>query len=466
METLKRVHLADVSMTPEQAISIAEILPEVKGLAHINLLENTELVKLADAKTEDLQEEACALYASLLAATRVSKTIVCVDVDVPSEESGEVVKAIAKQVVAYCLRNMERVPVAEISSAISAVLAGSQDAKEPPYPDVLAHLVGHDALQDDTDGDTESAPDEDYVIGGTGVVKALTCCLKNRGDDSRRQSGEFIRDVEEGHHTAAVETTRLPPGKAKDMSKHLLMSARKIRIRLQPALAKAKANPGDDKHNLRKLMFLDTTLAGIIKRFEDEFPDTRVHVGAHRVPKPIGSPLEQTSTSASAPETEPYPDAVPSDGEEDTEVHPAPLSRSNSVLSTTARALAAQEGRVLRAGHRFRANIITQEHFDLLSSLDAIEADPNHAPMLQELVEELGDEELLQKMRDKGVMRTYKEDKDEIFEKLRQKDPDHWERFRESLEKAKANVTVATDDKSMGIETAVASSQEEETIAD
>ena len=55
MENLKRIHLQDVSMTSEQAIAIIEVFSEVPTLAHINMLGNAELEKLADAKTEEAQ---------------------------------------------------------------------------------------------------------------------------------------------------------------------------------------------------------------------------------------------------------------------------------------------------------------------------------------------------------------------------------------------------------------------------
>jgi hypothetical protein len=243
MACLKRIHLADCAMSPEQAIALAEILPEVAGLAHVSFLENPQLVKLAtNAKTEETQEEACALFASLLAAARVSTSLVALEIEVPGEQSSDLVKALAKQVVAYCLRNME-LAAATAAKAQAEVLA----KPEPEYPDVLQRLVGHDiARSSDMDADVDAAPDEDYVIGGTGVVRALTACLKNRGDESRRQSGEFIRDVENGVvHPRAVPSG----GKAKETSKHLLLSARKIRLRLQPAIAKARATATDDTQN-------------------------------------------------------------------------------------------------------------------------------------------------------------------------------------------------------------------------
>ncbi|OHW94928.1 cell wall biogenesis protein mhp1 [Colletotrichum incanum] len=441
LEGLRRVHLADVAMTSEQAIALAEILPEAKMLAHISFLENPELAKLADAKTEEAQEEACALYASFLAATRVSKTIVCVDIDVPSDNSGEIVKALAKQVVAYCLRNMERFPIGDISSVISTVLAESQDSLPggpiPPYPDVLAHLVGHDVLRDDSDN--ESAPDDDYVIGGTGVVKALTCCLKNRGDESRRQSGEFIRDFEDGVSVPAGPRPKLPPGKAKDMSKHLLASARKIRLRLQPALSKARVNPEEDEHNLRKLMFLDATLANIIKRFEDEFPDTRVSTD-EASETTLPSQSDQLGTSLSSTE-DPDQHSIPSDAEDETGLSVRPgLQRTNSALSHTSKALAEEEGRIHRAGHKIRSGIIKPEYYGLLSGVLEVGLDPKHTAMLHQMIEEIDDPELTQKVEEKGIMRVFNEDRDQIREGLRALDPSHWDRFVESQEKARGNV--------------------------
>ncbi|KAJ4185484.1 Microtubules assembly and stabilization protein [Fusarium falciforme] len=436
MKALKRIHLEDVQMTPEQAIALVEVLPEVKALAHINITNNTEIMKLADARTEEAQEEACALYASLLAAARVSKSLICVDIEVPSERSGEIVKAMAKQVVAYCLRNMERIPDADVNAALASTLAENglegHDHKHHTYPDVLAHLVGHDVLDQDEDIDLDgSAPDEDYVIGGTGVVKALTCCLKNRGDESRRQSGEFIREVENGESRPAP--TLSTGGKAKDMSKHLLMGARKIRLRLQPALTKARANPGD-QDNLRRLTFLDDTLQGIIKRFEDEYPDTREE------PAKPTRPRAETKGAVEPPIVLPPedPSLALSDNEDDSELNAAgALSRSNSMAKT----LAEEEGRILRAGHRFRVGFFKQEQMDLFSTIDDISSDPKHVRMLSELAEDIGGE-LLEIVKEKGPARAFKEHRDIALKSMEESDPEHWEHFAEAQHKARANITV------------------------
>ncbi|CAG9949619.1 unnamed protein product [Clonostachys rosea f. rosea IK726] len=452
MKPLKRIHLQDVAMTSEQAIALVEILPEVHQLAHINLLDNPELVALADARTEEAQEEACALYASLLAACRVSESIICVDIEVPSEQSGEIVKAMAKQVVAYCLRNMERIPDHDVGAAISLALNETQrergESKSSAYPDVLVHLVGHDVLDEDESVDDDgSAPDDDYVIGGTGLVKALTCCLENRGDASSGQYGEFIGELEEDE----TEGSKLAAGrKAKDMSKHLLAGARKIRMRLQPALTRARAHHPRDEQNLRKLVFLDDTLQGIIKRFEDEYPDTREPI------ETLGEPAASSKShveilSASPPGAEDK--GAISDGEDESKIQPPrPLSRSNSVLS---KLLAEEEAQVLRVGHRFRSGLFTQEQMDVLSTVDDIGNDPKHITLLTGIAEDVGGE-LLDLVKQKGVIRAFKEDRDIVFKCMQEHDPDHWDNFVESQRKARANITVPTSDTKPTVETQLA----------
>ncbi|KAI4861543.1 RNI-like protein [Hypoxylon rubiginosum] len=435
MDSLRRLHLADVSLSSEHTISLAEILPEVKTLAHLNLLENADLVKLADAKTEEGQEEACALYASLLAAARVSPALVKIDIDNPSADSGEVVKALANRVVVYCMRNLQGVPDIRDST-------GEDGQKLDKLPDVLRHLVGHeeDYPLVDEDDDSEPAPDEDYVIGGTGVVKALACVLKNRGDDSRRHSGEFTRDLETG---TAMPRAHLPPGKVKDMSRYLLLSARKIRARLQPALAMAKASSNEDIHNYHRLVFLDQTIEGIIKRFEDEFPETRELEAIVPDTPPAAEP--ELSASISSLEADA---GLLSDTEDiETEVRsPASRSRSNSIISHTSKALAEEEGRALRVGHRFRRGLIKQEHFDLLTGSEEIRNDPDHIKLIVGLMDELfeKDEPVQKDIKELGPVCAFQKHREEIVKRLRDEDPAYWESFVEAQEKARANVQVAT----------------------
>lgn len=454
MAYLKRIHLMDVSMTSEQAIALAEIIPEIPHLANITLTGNPELAKLADAQTESAREEACALYASFLAAARVSKTLISVEIEVPSDDSGEIVKALAKQVVAYCLRNMERLQVGEMEDPASADTV-------VPYPDVLAHLVGRDEGSfGENDGDTDSAPDEDYVIGGTGVVKALACCLDNRGDDdSRRASLDLPREAEAEaerlENGAATPKPRLPPGKAKDMSKHLLSSARKIRARLQPALARARGSASGNE-DLRKLSFLDQTLSGIIKRFEDEFPETREGYFAaddapelaRRLEKEGEKRVEKEDKEEQEHEQEREKEGErekESEGEDDDSALRPGSRSSSSSLHVVTRPLDTEEGRTHRRGSRFRSSFVhSPEKYEevLLASLDEMERDPNHVRMLRDMIGDLNDPVLDEKLGEKGPVRVFREDGGRVVEALRAVDPEHWERFREAQVMARENVWV------------------------
>ncbi|RYP53804.1 hypothetical protein DL768_001255 [Monosporascus sp. mg162] len=434
-EHLRRLHLADVSMSPEQAIALAEILPEVKTLAHINLLENSSLESLAEANTEEKKEEACALYTSLLAAARASRSLVKVDIDEPGAEAGELVKALANQVVAYCMRNLQGVP--DIRDA------GGEQNEVPKYPDILRHLVGYegDSPTVEVDDIDEPAPDDDYVIGGTGVVKALTCCLKNMSDDNGRQPGEFMKELETG--TIAPDAS-LSSARAKDMPKILLGSARKIRVRLQPALAAAKARRDQDMNNYNRLLFLDQTIEGIIKRFENEFPETREPDSPETKLPDRTAPLRHHRTfSLDSAEG----DAVLSDAEETgTAVRSSSRSRSNSIISHTSRALAEEEGRALRVGHRFRRNFLRPEHYGLLTSTEEIKNDLAHTKLIASLLDELSEEDegLWKKLQEQGAVKTFQEEREFIVKRLRDKDPQYWESFIESQEKARANVKVGS----------------------
>lgn len=244
---IKRIHLLDVDLSPESAIALAEVLPESKSLAHLNILENKPISHLASAQDEASQEVACALYASLMVATRVSGTIICIDIDVPDESSSEVVKAMAKQIVAYSLRNLERTPLTDpaLKNRTSGAVNTLAAEKEVAVPDVLMHLVGHvDGVSENHDSD-DPAPDEDYIVGGTGVVKALDVCLSRATDAQKTFPGANAGGSGTVTPKQASDVDNTSRGRAKEMSKDLLGSARKIRARLLPALVN-EAKCGDE----------------------------------------------------------------------------------------------------------------------------------------------------------------------------------------------------------------------------
>jgi hypothetical protein len=244
---LKRIHLSDVDMTPDQVIALAEVLPDCPSMAHISILDNAPLIHAMNSKEEGAQEEACAFFASLMTAVRVSETISAVEIEVPSADSSEVVKALASQVVAYSLRNMERTTLDEIG-------VHSTNLNEKDAPEVLLHLVGHiDGFPENHDND-DPAPDEDYVIASTGIVKALGVCLGSKDVTSRSHSRNISPSVSGTTTPKQAAPRQREFAKPRDVSLQLCDSARKIRMRLRPALVK-EDRAGND-YNYRKWFYM------------------------------------------------------------------------------------------------------------------------------------------------------------------------------------------------------------------
>jgi len=357
---LKRIHLADVDLKPEDAIAIAEILPDCPQIAHINVLENPELTRVANATDEETQEEAAALYASLTLAAKLSRSLICVDIDVPSPEANEIVRALAKQVVAYCLRNIESInEVPELNAA----------PKPVELPQILMHLVGNDDTNYEPDS-MSSAPDNDYIVGGTGIAKALSYCLSHKATDLGR-----ISLPASGANTPTRSRAEYfeEPGKARAMSKNLLETARNTRARIQPALireAKSGSDLGYRKTSgkahlpdlfanvaIGRLLFLDQTLQGMIQRFEDEYPETRLQPS---------DTFSINSSADSVPSNSPPMTKVPTldnsvtdiaNQDSDEEECPAVQSRHNSDVSLASRHMSQEEGRLHRFGHRVRTGL-------------------------------------------------------------------------------------------------------------
>ena len=419
---IKRIHLLDVAMTSEHAIAIAEILPEIRNLAHLNLLENHLLTPLASAKDEASQEEACALYTSLMVAVRVSKTIVCIDIDVPTSDSSEVVKALAKQVIAYSLRNLERLPIKEANDSAVAENAGPQGGEENvAVPDVLLHLVGHvEGFPEDHDDDPP-APDDDYIVGGTGVVKALGVCL-NRIREGRRQSRD-VTPMDSGTVTPrpVLPGDEISKGRAKEMSKNLLGSARKIRARLQPAIVREaregdemnysmlRNNPSLGKYQthlfIERLQFLDSTLQRMIQRFEDEYPETRLEPPAPQTDIDTSpQSLEHASLdSSSLADYRSEAFGTDNEGVEDANgVLRVPISRRSSDVSLASRQ-AQEEGVVHRLGQRMRRDLLRPQTLDHAHGTTGDEEpEAVHLRALRERLETYSGEEVRQKLVELG----------------------------------------------------------------
>jgi hypothetical protein len=394
---------------------------------------------------------------------------------VPSAENSEIVKALAKQVVAYSLRNMEEFAIAEATgqapstvnatSALTGPYGGEKSVKEISVPDVLYHLVGHvDGGSENHDNDAP-APDEDYIVGGTGVVKALQYVLGEKANDSKRTS--LPPTPTDGTPNGTTPTGTLTPkqrpsssagyveqAKAKKMSKNLLGSARKIRDRLQPALL-TEATCGDDMA-YRKLLFLDQTLQSMIERFEEEYPETRL-----APPSLKGAPSEVSSlddksnilgSSINTQDTEPTNAA--SDEEdlfdaEDSGMRPV-ASRHNSDVSLASRKLSREEGRLHRIGQHMRREVVDSPRSAEAGadwpdwrhpSWETKEEEKARLRDLGEKIEGISGVELEKIISNEGwgkvlekVGATYDD-----LRALQEQDPDGWQAFKEAQMKARMN---------------------------
>lgn len=359
MTSLKRIHLADVNLSADHAIALAEVLPDSPSLCHLNILENPSITALASSTDPRSQEEACAVYASLMAAVRVSRTIIAVDIEVPSAENNEVVKALASQIVAYSLRNLQRGAIAE---ELTGPAEPVTDRADVPIPEVLQHIVGNGFGDECDDEEEDLAPDEDYVIGGTGVVKALGVCLGARdhhtlGDQSAPPSGTTTPRHRKSRSLAT--NTKRP----RDMSKNLLETARNIRTRIQSALV--REDKAGNETNYRRLQFLDFTLHRMIQRFEDEYPETRVFPPAPGAFADNSSQHSGDSANGSGTNSGGQLNLNNIDNEnaiddEDTEHYAiGRLSRASSMTSLHSRAMTSEEGHVHRLGQGLRRDFLS-----------------------------------------------------------------------------------------------------------
>ncbi|KAI1626449.1 hypothetical protein EDD37DRAFT_347546 [Exophiala viscosa] len=443
LKPLKRIHLADMDMTPEQAIALAEILPDCPSIMHVSILDNAPLINAMNSKIASAQEEACALFASLMTAVRVSGTISAVEIEIPSADSSEVIKALASQVVAYSLRNMERTTLGEVG-----VEAAKLDEKKAP--EVLLHLVGHMEGYSENHDNDDPAPDEDYMIASTGIVRALDVCLTSKDFTSRSQSRN-ISPSRSGMETPTTPTTpRVGPQRVKprDVSLQLCDSARKIRMRLRPVLVR-EDRAGND-YNYRRLFHLDQTLQRMIQRFEDEYPETKTASASlpngNGVPSPDPSMVDEALLSASVGSNgltrmlsadEYFPDS------EQQGPYAVRLSRNASTASLAAKAFTDEEGRMHRLGQSIRREVLRPTGMDDNLHGTSTDDDPEapHLAALRAKLEHIKGEDLRQRVEREGadsVLRELGVNAQELLT-LRETDPEGFEAFRKSQMAAQIN---------------------------
>ena len=264
-------------------------------------------------------------------------------------------------------------------------------------PEILIHLVGHVDGYPENHDDDAPAPDEDYIVSGNAVCKALSICLDNKGTDVSRP---LDSDGNDGRSPLVPTITTTKNTRIKAMSMDMLDSARKIRTRLQPALARECARSDDMSlsktilvslgrkltTDAERLLFLDGTLKSLIERFEDEYPECRQPDSAEprsasvRPDKTHGllSPSDQGgSLSRTTSRTLPLGDDYDNAEDEDS-LFPRSVSRRGSEISLASKSLADEEGRVHRIGQKVRRHVLnndmsrTEDYDDLDHRLQAL----------------------------------------------------------------------------------------------
>jgi hypothetical protein len=212
-----------------------------------------------------------------------------------------------------------------------------------------------------------------------------------------------------------------------------------------------------NKHEER-LLFLDQTLEGMIKRFEDEFPETRLTSAVTSPPLPDSditqiSPAESIDLTASHTSEEAAIEPLGSLSDDEYGLKPV-LSRHNSDVSLASRALSQEEGRMHRFGQKFRRDILKPEGPDHEHGTTGLETQPMHLQLLRAMVEGIGGEELRNKIEHEGQDKVLEELGNEasaLRRQLIEQDPEGWRKFVESQEAAQRNLAVEGSESSCSV---------------
>jgi hypothetical protein len=190
----------------------------------------------------------------------------------------------------------------------------------------------------------------------------------------------------------------------------------------------------------------------MIKRFEDEYPETKV--AAASPPTANGMPSPDPSVDASLlsasidsngvmtmTDAEEYfpPDSPPKDD------YALKLSRTSSNTSLAAKAFTDEEGRMHRFGQTIRREVLKPtEMDDHLHGTHESDSDPPHIAALRAKLEELKGEDIRFRVEKEGadnVVRALGINAQELL-MLREQDPKGFEAFRESQLAAQINAGV------------------------
>lgn len=188
----------------------------------------------------------------------------------------------------------------------------------------------------------------------------------------------------------------------------------------------------------------------MIKRFEDEFPETRLPTALTSPPLPDMTKLpssegvEYAEGEPRISDTEPTL-AEPAVSDDEDRLRPM-LSRHNSDVSLASRALSQEEGRMHRFGQQFRRDIMKPDTEDDEHGTTGNEEQPVHLQLLRAMVEGLGGEEIKNKILTEGednVIAELSNEASSLRQQLKEQDPEGWIKFVESQEAAMRNQKLA-----------------------
>lgn len=183
----------------------------------------------------------------------------------------------------------------------------------------------------------------------------------------------------------------------------------------------------------------------MIKRFEDEYPETRLQ--SPDSPDESNASLSEASIHSGDLQNSIEIDAALAEtplSEDENEVMRPTLSRHNSDVSLASKALNQEEGRMHRMGQQVRRDILKSDTEDHMLK--------PHLLLLRGLVDDLGGDEIKRKVEDvgpEGLLNEINNEASVLRQHLMRSDPDGWERFRQSHEAARRNQEVAGTDPDM-----------------
>lgn len=149
---------------------------------------------------------------------------------------------------------------------------------------------------------------------------------------------------------------------------------------------------------------LDSTLAGLIQRFEDEYPETRLS-------QPLDSASSNSAQTIEQPALtnpfEPQEFDIENEDDEDlpiTEIQPSGrLSRHDSEVGIHSRYLAQEEAHMHRFGQQLRREILRPQHEDHHWGTTGLEKEPEHILKLRIKLEELSGDEIKAEIKKRGL---------------------------------------------------------------